>query len=156
MSREHRYEIVCHLPRPRDEVFAFLADPHNLDRLTPEWLRFRVLSPVPATLASGTTIDYRFRWRWLALRWRSEITRWQPPARFDYAQRRGPYRGFHHEHHFVARDGGTDVIDRLRFSPRGGFLLGRLLAPYLRADVDAIFRYRVERLREIFPPVRPE
>lgn len=30
------------LPRPAGEVFAFFADPRNLDAIAPPWLHFRV------------------------------------------------------------------------------------------------------------------
>ena len=76
------HESAVWLPRPLDEVFAFFSDAHNLEVLTPPWLRFEVLTPRPINLAVGVTIDYRLRVRGLPLRWRSEIAVWEPPVRF--------------------------------------------------------------------------
>ena len=70
------------LPRPRDEVFPFFADARNLERLTPPWLRFEVLTPGPIAVRPAVEIDYRLRLRGVPLRWRSAITVWEPPFRF--------------------------------------------------------------------------
>ena len=95
------------LPRPIDEVFPFFADAHNLETLTPPWLKFHVLTPKPIAMAVGTKIDYKLRIRGLPLRWRSEITAWEPPFRFQDEQLRGPYRQWIHEHTFQEADGMT-------------------------------------------------
>ena len=52
----------------------------------------------------GTLIDYRLRFRGFPLRWRSEITAWDPPHRFADAQVKGPYRQWIHEHSFVEQE----------------------------------------------------
>lgn len=135
------------LPRPVDELFPFFADARNLEQITPPWLRFSVLTPEPITMAVGTTIDYRLRWRGLPMRWRSEIAAWEPPRFFVDRQLRGPYLSWHHEHHFTLRDGGTEIEDRIRYEVPLGRLVQRL---GVGRDVESIFSYRHERLADIF------
>ena len=64
------------LPRPPAEEFPFFADARNLERLTPPWLRFGVLTPGPIEMRPSATIDYRLHPRGVPVRWRSEITAW--------------------------------------------------------------------------------
>jgi len=136
-----RHEVRFWLPRPRVEVFDFYADVRNLDRLTPGWLRFRVMTPDPSSVVGpGAVIDYRLRWRRLPLRWRSEITEWRRPELLTYEQRRGPYRFWRHEHRYLDEAGGTRVVDRVEWSVFGGPLVRRWVA----ADVRRIFAHRIE------------
>ena len=85
------FQLDCQqwLPRPLEEVFPFFAEAHNLERITPPWLRFQVLGEGPIAMAVGSRIDYRLRLRGLPMRWQSEITRWDPPHAFVDEQRRG-------------------------------------------------------------------
>lgn len=135
------------LPEPRDRVFEFFADAGNLQLITPPWLRFRILTPRPIAMRNGARIDYRLRLHGVPLRWRSEITDWDPPRRFVDEQLRGPYRAWIHEHEFTERDGGTEVRDRVRYSVPGGSLMDLLV---VRRDVRKIFEYRADKLRVLF------
>jgi len=135
------------LPRPIDEVFAFFSDAHNLETLTPSWLRFQVLTPQPIHMRAGTIIDYRLRVRGVPLRWQSEITRWNPPHAFVDEMRRGPYRRWHHTHTFTALHGGTLVEDHVDYAVPGGVIVHRLL---VGPDVARIFTFRRERLAALF------
>ncbi|MEO7318623.1 MAG: SRPBCC family protein [Chthoniobacteraceae bacterium] len=144
---ELRYELW--LPRPLDEVFAFFADAANLKALTPLWMHFHILTPRPIEMRTGTLIDYRLRVRGLPLRWRSEITAWEPPHRFVDEQRRGPYRLWHHEHTFEPRDGGTLCRDAVRYAVPFDFLAPRFL---VRPDIESIFDFRQRKLGELFSP----
>jgi ligand-binding SRPBCC domain-containing protein len=135
------------LPRPLDEVFAFFSNAHNLDRITPPWLHFQVLTPPPIPMHVGQRIDYRLRVRGVPIRWQSEITAWEPPHRFVDEQRRGPYRAWIHEHTFEAQDGGTLARDLVQYAVLGGALVNRL---FVARDVERIFAFRSEMLREIF------
>ena len=87
--RLHRIHSTVRLAAPLESVFAFFADAANLELLTPGWLHFRILSPLPLAMAAGTRIDYRLRLRGVPIRWQSEITAWEPPYRFVDEQRRG-------------------------------------------------------------------
>ena len=135
------------LPRSPAEIFPFYADAFRLEELTPPMLRFRVVSPAPIEMRAGVEIDYRLRLHGLPLRWRSRITAWEPPHRFVDEQVRGPYRRWVHEHTFVPGDGGTLIRDLVEYDMLGGWLADRLL---VRRDLRRIFRYRQQRLAEIF------
>jgi ligand-binding SRPBCC domain-containing protein len=145
--RTFRYDTEIDVPRDPEQVFAFFSQARNLEKLTPPWLRFEILTEDPIDMAPGTLIDYRIRWRGIPMRWRTEIEVWEPPHRFVDRQVRGPYRLWRHEHVFVARDGGTAVVDRVEYAPIGGALAQRLI---VARDVERIFSYRHAVLGRIF------
>ena len=43
------------IARPIDEVFAFFADAHNLEEITPPWLGFKILSMSTDSIEEGTS-----------------------------------------------------------------------------------------------------
>jgi hypothetical protein len=47
------------IPRPLEEIFAFFSQAENLGLLTPPWMHFRILTPLPITMATGTLILQR-------------------------------------------------------------------------------------------------
>ena len=136
------------LPRPITEIFPFFADAANLERLTPPWLKFHILSTWPLPLRIGTLIDYRLRVHGLPMRWQSEITGWDPPHRFVDEQRRGPYQFWRHEHKFVERDGGTNICDTVLYAAPFDLIAHRL---FVRPDIERIFDFRERKIRELFP-----
>jgi ligand-binding SRPBCC domain-containing protein len=136
------------LARPIDEVFSFFSDATNLETLTPPWVNFHVLTPAPIKMAVGTRIRYKLGLYGIPVNWESEITVWDPPDKFVDEQIRGPYSRWHHEHFFSAREGGTDVLDRVEYSVPGGSLVNDL---FVAPDVRKIFAYRREKLKQLFP-----
>ncbi len=149
MGKGFRLSSSVALPCPIGEVFAFFADAGNLDSITPSWLQFRILTPMPVTMREGLRLDYRLRLRRIPIHWQSEITVWEPPYLFVDEQRKGPYRYWIHRHRFAAIDGGTKVFDEVDYAVPGGRLLNeRVVAP----DLRAIFRFRQEKLPELFGP----
>ncbi len=141
------YESSVWLPRPLEEVFEFFADASNLEVITPSSLKFGIATPTPIDIKAGTLIDYRLRFRGIPLRWRSEITVWEPPHRFVDMQVKGPYRLWIHEHSFAERDGGTLAADRVAYAVWGGALANKLV---IRRDVERIFDYRKQTLTAMF------
>ncbi len=149
--RGYLMRAQCIVPRNLDEVFAFFSDAVNLQRLTPPWVRFQVLTPQPIAMRLGLLIDYKLRIRGVPLRWQSEITAWQPQTFFVDEQRRGPYTFWRHEHRFEPCSEGTRVLDDVSYGVPGGALIHALL---IRRDIQSIFRFRQQSLQEIFPTRR--
>lgn len=135
------------LPHDRATIFDFFSNPHNLDRLTPPWLKFRVLSPITVEMRQGTRLDYQLRIHGMPIRWQSEISAWDPPNYFVDRQIKGPYSLWLHEHRFVEEHGGTWVEDRVEYAAFGGRLVQRYL---IGPDLDRIFQYRHKALEELF------
>ncbi len=140
-----RREIV--LSATRAEVFSFFADAHNLDRITPAFLRFRVLTSGFIAMELGTRIEYALRLHGIPLRWESEITAWEPPCRFVDLQIRGPYRWWHHEHRFEDLGDSTRVIDQVDYACLGGRLVHSL---FVKHDLERIFEHRQQSLTRLF------
>jgi ligand-binding SRPBCC domain-containing protein len=138
------------ISRPIGEVFAFFADARNLEEITPPWLGFRILAMDKGPVSEGTEIRYSLRLHGIPIRWRTEIRRWDAPRRFVDVQRSGPYQLWHHTHRFEAHQGGTRMIDVVRYRlPFGA--LGRMVhALMVRSDVRRIFDYRRQRIQELF------
>jgi ligand-binding SRPBCC domain-containing protein len=138
------------VPRPRDEVFAFFAKPENLGAITPPWLDFRVLTPSPVPMERGALIDYVIRLGPLPTRWRTLITRHDPPHGFVDEQLQGPYSFWHHTHTFAEVEGGTLIGDRVLYVlPFGA--LGRLVERLvIRRQLRAIFAHRRRAIAERF------
>lgn len=138
------------LRKPLGEVFPFFSEPGNLELLTPKRLKFRILSRVPADLAAGAEIDCQLRIKGIPVRWRSEITKWEPPHLFIDEQSRGPYRLWIHEHRFKGAEGVTLAEDFVKYAVPGGLVADRL---FVRRDLRRIFRFRREKLQAIFGSV---
>jgi len=147
----HRLERQQFVPRPRDEVFAFFSDARNLEMLTPAFLNFRILTPLPLDMRSGILIDYQIRLGGIPMRWRTRIETFEAPVRFVDVQLAGPYRNWHHVHEFQDAPGGTLVVDRVTYALPFGFLGALAHRLFVRRALERIFDYRQQRLAEIFP-----
>jgi hypothetical protein len=136
------------VPRPVDEVFAFFSSPRNLERITPPILRFKVRSE-SGPLERGTIYDYTISLRGIPMRWKTLIAEVVPRERFVDVQLHGPYALWRHVHTFRQVEGGVEIDDAvdylLPFAP-----IGDLAGPFVRSDVEEIFRFRKRAIAEAF------
>ncbi len=145
--RGRNFQSQLWLPHSREKVFAFFSDARNLDLITPPSLHFRTVTHSSGEMRIGMLMDHRLRLHGFPMRWRSQITAWDPPARFVDEQVRGPYRLWIHEHRFEEQNGGTLVHDHVCYAVLFDFLIHRL---FIQPEIGRIFAFREKKLREIF------
>lgn len=136
--------------RSRREVFAFFSDASNLERITPRFLHFRILTPAPIRISAGTIIDYEIKLFAVPLRWRTLIESWSPEESFVDLQLKGPYAYWRHTHRFTERsDGSTEASDHVEYRMPFGFLGTIVHALVVRRTLKSIFDHRAEMTRRL-------
>jgi ligand-binding SRPBCC domain-containing protein len=138
----HVLERTQLVPRPRAEVFAFFADAHNLERITPGFLRFRIVTPGPIAMREGARIDYRLSLFGVPFGWRTLIEEYRPGERFVDLQLSGPYALWRHLHTFEDAPGGTLMRDRVEYRLPLGPLGALAHALLVRRQLRTIFDHR--------------
>lgn len=139
------------IPATLQGAWGFFARPDNLAAITPPWLGFRVTSPHQELMYAGMIITYTVSpLLGLRLNWVTEITQCRDPLFFVDEQRIGPYRFWHHQHHFRAVPGGVEVLDLVHYQlPYGP--VGRLASGFVRGKLLEIFAYRRNAVEKLFP-----
>jgi ligand-binding SRPBCC domain-containing protein len=148
----HVLEAEQVIPGTLDNVWEFFSDPRNLSQITPPQLDFTVLTELPNRIYPGMMIEYRVRPLFgIPATWLTEITHVEPGKFFVDEQRIGPYRMWHHEHHFTALgDGKVEVRGRVTYVLPLGWL-GELAHPFLvKPQLERIFAYREKAVGELF------
>ncbi len=100
----------------------------------------------------GAVIDYSLRLWGVPFRWRTLISRWDPPLLFVDEQLRGPYRSWVHTHRFAdLGEGRTLITDEVRYA-LPWWPLDRVARPVVARQLTRIFRYRQGRVRALVLP----
>lgn len=134
-----------------ETCWKFFSAPANLQVITPDYMGFRVLTEVPDEMYHGLIISYKvspvLR---IPMNWVTEITYVADKRYFVDEQRHGPYRLWHHEHHFREVEGGVEMTDIVSYSLPFGFL-GRFVHwLFVRKQLEAIFEYRTRKVDQLF------
>jgi len=139
------------VPKPLEEVWPYFATPENLEDMTPDSLRMKIITPSPLHMREGALFDYIVQTHGVPLRWTTLITDYEPPHRFVDVQLRGPYSFWHHTHTFErTAKGGTLIGDTVRYMLPLGPLGVVAHALVVKRDLETIFAYRHKRIIELF------
>lgn len=151
----YSFEQLQYLPCGLERAWNFFSDPANLPLITPENMQFRIISKGASAsrerIYAGQLIEYRLRpLPFMRVYWMTEITHVVEGRYFIDEQRRGPYRLWHHQHHFREVAGGVEMRDIVHYQlPLGvlGVVAHRLL---VAGRLEEIFAYRRKKVEEIF------
>ncbi|GAB4244365.1 MAG: SRPBCC family protein [Ekhidna sp.] len=144
-------EVEQALPISLEEAWTFFSSSKNLERITPDHMGFRITSGEPGKMYPGQIISYKVApLPGIKTSWVTEITHVEKGKFFVDEQRFGPYRMWHHEHHFEKRGEGVLMTDKVSYKIPFGFLghIAQLL--FVKKQLKGIFEYRVKVLEEMF------
>ena len=159
---EEKFEMFAHpvrlekkqiLPISIEEAWDYFSSPKNLAEITPDYMNFKVLTPAHEleNMYAGQIITYKVHPIFgIALRWTTEITQVEHGKFFIDEQRFGPYKFWHHQHHFERHDDGVLMTDIVHYMlPLGplGWLVRKL---FVERQLQGIFDYREEKTNSIF------
>jgi ligand-binding SRPBCC domain-containing protein len=148
----HRITDEIEIDLSLDEAWAFFADPHNLQKLTPDDMGFKhVLEPDKDEVYPGMIMSYKIApIAGIPLNWVTEITQVEPKTRFVDEQRQGPFGFWHHIHEFEARGNRTLCRDALYYRMPFGFLGNIAHALFAKKQIANIFAFRKEKMKTLF------
>lgn len=139
------------LPISMDQAWGFFSSPLNLDAITPDDLGFQITSPDIGAMHEGQIITYKVKIAPLIwVDWVTEIKAVEERVAFVDEQRFGPYRFWHHRHHFEAVEGGVRMTDLVHYGLPFGPLGSLAHALFVRRKLEWIFGERRRILEERF------
>ena len=133
------------------EAWEFFSSPVNLSVITPQHMGFHITSGSPVKMYNGQIITYEVSpVPGLRTNWVTEITHVADQSFFVDEQRFGPYRMWHHEHHFEIQGNGVLMTDRVSYKLPFG-ILGRIAHRiFVKKQLEQIFSFREKCLDEMF------
>ena len=149
----HILEQEQFLPISLKQAWDFFSSPRNLDEITPKNLGFKILYQPGEVMYEGQIIEYKVKIApgvWVP--WVTEIKCVRENQSFIDEQRFGPYKFWHHLHHFEEVEGGVLMRDLVHYAlplwPFGE--IGHSL--FVRPKLETIFSFRREILDKRFNP----
>ena len=142
------------LPISLDQAWAYFSSPSNLQEITPDHLKFKILTDLgDGGMYPGQIINYIVTPVMnIPMRWTTEITHVSDKHYFVDEQRFGPYAFWHHKHFFEEIEGGVLISDIVDYALPFSFL-GRIAHfLFVKRQLNEIFEFRFQKLVSMFGP----
>ncbi len=148
----HSIKTVQKIPISLEEAWSFFSTPANLQTITPSNMGFKVISKHQGEkMYAGQIIEYTVKpVLGIPVYWMTEITQVKEHKYFIDEQRFGPYKLWHHQHHFKAIPGGVEMTDIVHYKNPMWFL-GKLANHFfVKKKLESIFEFRRKKVEELF------
>ena len=143
------FEYVTDLDCDIDWLYDFLIHPANAVLVTPPQLKPRLLEG-PERLEVGSRLTMQIRRFGLPQTMHVEVKRLEPGRLLQDDQVKGPFRRWSHTHTLQPLGPGrTRMIDRIEFEKPAPPLGWLVTESFIRRDLEAMFRHREQRFREL-------
>jgi ligand-binding SRPBCC domain-containing protein len=140
------------LPISIDEAWSFFSSPHNLAKITPEKLNFKIKSdgadkPIYDGMKIAYTVSPLLK---IPVRWLTEIKNVKAPHQFSDTQLKGPYKKWEHLHTFEQVSGGVKMTDKIEYQVGFGIFSSAINKLIIERELKNIFDYRAIVLKKLF------
>lgn len=147
----HQFTQKQTIPAPIDVVWDYFATPRNLNQMTPPQMNFEIIQGGEDAMYAGQMIEYTVElMKGIKTRWLTEITHVEPGSFFIDEQRIGPYRLWHHEHHFRSVQDGVKMTDKITYALPFGPIGNLVHALWVKGQLEKIFNFRFHKVGELF------
>jgi ligand-binding SRPBCC domain-containing protein len=141
------------LPISLVQAWDFFSSPLNLATITPKSMEFIITSNYTkeTKMYEGMIITYKVSpLLGIKMNWITEITTIKPNEYFVDEQRFGPFKFWHHEHHFEEIKNGVLMTDKLIYAAPFG-IIGEIANNLIIAkQTKEIFDYRELAVEKLF------
>jgi ligand-binding SRPBCC domain-containing protein len=152
MSKVYRLERTQKIAVSLDKAWDFFSDPQNLQAITPENMKFKVMSPATENkMYAGQLIEYFVSpISGIPIYWMTEITHVEDRKYFVDEQRFGPYSLWHHQHHFKEVNGIVEMTDIVHYKLPFWFFGDIAHSLFVKKKLRQIFDYRFDKVIDLF------
>ena len=152
MSKVYSLKTIQLIPANINTAWDFFSNPANLQQITPNNLGFKIISKHHGEkMYAGQLIEYTVKpLLAIPLYWMTEITHVQDKKYFVDEQRYGPYRLWHHQHHFKEVSGGVEMMDIVHYKLPFWFVGDIANSLFVSKQLKTIFDYRKEKVEQLF------
>ncbi len=148
----HSLQTIQKIPVSLDTAWNFFSNPANLQAITPAGMGFRIISKYHGDeMYAGQLIEYTVKpVLGIPVYWMTEITHIKDKEYFIDEQRFGPYRLWHHQHHFKQIPGGVEMMDVVHYKNPFWFFGSMANTLFVKKKLDYIFRFRFQKVETLF------
>jgi hypothetical protein len=145
----HQLKRELLINKPIHEVFSFFEKAENLEKITPDILKFKIITPLPIEMKKGSLIDYQIKLSGIPMKWRTLIDIYEPPFKFRDIQLKGPYKKWEHLHEFIEKGNQTLMIDTVDYELPFGFIGDLVHKIKVKKQLKDIFDHRNKVIPEL-------
>lgn len=137
-------------------AWHFFSSPVNLSKITPEDMRFKIISKDDhQDIFEGMIIDYTvspiFK---IPLKWITRISQVEFNRSFTDYQEKGPYKYWSHFHEFIPNNNGVLIKDTVDYELPFGILGNIAHRIFVKKKLADIFDFRYDVLEKMFNTVK--
>lgn len=152
MSKVYNIRRQQVIPVTLEVAWDFFSNPENLEAISIPGMGITIISSHHGkSVYAGQVIEYRLKpLLGIDMYWMTEITHVEAPHFFVDEQRFGPYRLWHHQHHFKEVEGGVEMTDIIHYKLPYWFLGHMAHTLFVNKKLNAIFDFRFKKIAELF------